>query len=70
MMSLVQGHGYQDMDNGFNWQYDNTRPDEFDNKCNDWKFKSLPNGHQLNCYPEISFTEKPEILLKVKDLIQ
>lgn len=69
-MTLIQGHGYQGMDNGFSWPYDNTRPDEFDNRCADWHFKRLPNGYQLDCYPEIVFTKKPEILLKVKDLIQ
>lgn len=69
-MALVRGHGYNGMDNGFNWEYDNTRPYEFDNKCENWNFEKIPNGYQLNCYPEIVLTQKPEILAKLKELTE
>lgn len=72
MMTLVRGHGYptSDIDNGFDWMHDNTRPDEFDHKCESWQFRRISNGFQLNCYPEIVLTQKPEILAKLKELIQ
>ena len=69
-MTLVRGHGYPDgTDSGFGWKYDNTHPDEYDKKCDDWKFREVANGYQLNCYPEMVLTQKPEILAKVKSFL-
>ena len=53
-MTLVRGHGYPttDIDNGFNWEYDNTHPYEYDTSCTDYEFYDIPNGKMLNCYPE------------------
>ena len=53
-ITLVRGHGYPDpsIDNGFDWEFDNTRPYEFDTKCANWEWREIDNGHQLNCYPE------------------
>ena len=68
---LIQGHGYPNAtyDNGFGWKYDNTRPYEFDRKCESWSFNKIENGWQLDCYPELVLTKKPEILKTVKLLI-
>lgn len=68
MMSLVRGHGYPDVliGNGFGWEHDNTHPYEYDTECESWKFIEVSNGWQLNCTPELSFYEKPEILYKMK----
>lgn len=68
---LVQGHGYPNatVDNGFGWKHDNTRPYEFDRECKDWFFNRIENGWQLNCYPELVLTKKPEILKTVKLLV-
>lgn len=65
-MTLVRGHGYpeSDIDNGFDWKFDNTRPDEFDNECLDWKFKQIDNGWMLNCYPENSLIPNNKELFK------
>ena len=69
-ITLVRGHGYPDgKENGFDWKDDNTRPDEFDNKCDNWHFRNVSNGYQLNCYPETILTQKPEILAKVKSFL-
>lgn len=68
MMTLIKGHGYQGYDNGFGYQYDNTRPYEFDNKCESWAFNKIPNGYQLNCYPENVLTTKPEIIKAMLEL--
>ena len=51
---LIRGHAYPspNIDNGFNWEHDNTRPYEFDTECIDWEFIEIYNGFMLNCYPE------------------
>ena len=51
-MTLIQGHGYKGIDNGFGWKYDNTRPYESDNQCKRLAWNYIYNGIQLNCYPE------------------
>ncbi|WP_255430734.1 N,N-dimethylformamidase beta subunit family domain-containing protein [Candidatus Nitrosopumilus sp. SW] len=53
-ITLVRGHGYPDssIDNGFDWEFDNTRPYEFDTECANWEFWEIDNGVMLNCYPE------------------
>lgn len=52
VMKLIKGHGYNHKDNGFDWQYDNTRPYEMDNTCKNLDWIKIPNGIQLNCFPE------------------
>jgi len=51
---LIKGHGYPEkgISNGFNWEFDNTHPFEYDTLCKDWKLIKIPNGIMLNCYPE------------------
>ena len=34
------------------WEYENTRPYEFDRDCENWEFREIPQGVQLLCYPE------------------
>ncbi|AFS81553.1 hypothetical protein NKOR_08480 [Candidatus Nitrosopumilus koreensis AR1] len=53
-ITLVKGHAYPDssIDNGFNWEFDNTRPYEYDTECANWEFYKIDNGVMLNCYPE------------------
>ena len=69
-MSLIRGHGYPEstITNGFNWEFDNTHPYEYDEKCSDWEFYRIPNGEMLNCYPEGIIHENFDILLKLKEL--
>ena len=69
-MSLIRGHGYPEstITNGFNWEFDNTHPYEYDEKCSDWEFYRIPNGEMLNCYPEGIIHENFNILLKLKEL--
>lgn len=69
-ITLIRGHGYpeSDIENGFNWENENTHPYEFDNKCEDWEFYQIQNGYMLNCYPE-QIIWKNELLLKtIKEL--
>jgi hypothetical protein len=66
-ISLVQGHGYQINGSGFSWKYDNTHPAEFDIRCENWKFQTIPNGIELNCYPEFLINHNREILKEIKE---
>ncbi len=69
-ISLIRGHGYPDanVDNGFDWEYDNTRPYEFDKECNDWEFYEILNGKMLNCYPEQKIWKDEKFLKTLKKL--
>lgn len=68
-ISLVKGHSYPDgTDNGFNWEFDNTRPYEFDKDCINWEFYRIDNGHMLNCYPENFITESWDLLKALKEI--
>ena len=69
-ISLIRGHGYPEaeIDNGFDWEFDNTRPYEFDKKCDDWEFYDIPNGKMLNCYPEQKIWKDEKILKVLKEL--
>lgn len=64
-ISLIKGHGYPEKNiiNGFEWEFDNTHPYEFDTTCDDWEFVEIDNGKMLNCYPEERIWHD-EILLK------
>jgi len=69
-ITLIRGHGYpnSEIQNGFDWENENTRPYEFDTECNDWEFYPISNGYMLNCYPE-QIIWKDELFLKaIKEL--
>jgi len=68
-ITLIRGHGYpeENISNGFDWEFDNTRPYEFDNKCENWQFYEIKNGIMLNCYPENVIYEDKEMLKTIKD---
>lgn len=66
-ITLVRGHGYQGVDNAFDWEFDNTHPDEFDIECKNWKFNKISNGIQLNCYPENVLYKEIELLKSIKE---
>lgn len=69
-ISLIRGHGYpeSEINNGFDWEFDNTRPYEFDKKCDDWEFYDIPNGKMLNCYPEQKIWKDEKFLKALKEL--
>jgi len=70
-ITLIRGHGYpsSDIENGFNWEYENTDPYEFDRDCLNWEFYDIPNGKMLNCYPEKIFSLNKEFLKEIKNLV-
>jgi hypothetical protein len=69
-ISLIKGHGYPESSiiNGFDWEFENTHPYEFDTKCNDWDFYTITNGVMLNCYPEQKIWNDELLLKKLKEI--
>ena len=56
-ITLIRGHGYPEpeIQNGFDWEFDNTHPYEFDSECLDVQVYPIENGWMTNCYPENLF---------------
>jgi hypothetical protein len=67
-ITLIRGHDYpeDEIDNGFDWEHENTHPYEFDSKCLDWNFYPITNGKMLNCYPEYLIIDDFEFLKAIK----
>jgi len=58
-ITLIRGHNYPEpeISNGFDWEFDNTHPYEYDTLCADMKFYQIENGWMTNCYPENFFLQ-------------
>ncbi len=56
-ITLIRGHNYPEPEilNGFDWEFDNTHPYEYDNRCADMEFYQIENGWMTTCYPENFF---------------
>ena len=58
--------------NGFDWEFDNTHPYEYDSVCASMDFYKITNGWMTNCYPENVFLRDTQqlvdILKAIKDL--
>ena len=73
-ITLIRGHDYPPEDpvtNGFDWEFDNTHPYEFDSNCLDMKMYKISNGFMTNCYPENVFLKDEQLfnfLKIIKDL--
>jgi len=72
-ITLIRGHNYPEPEitNGFDWEFDNTHPYEFDKICANMEFYKIENGWMTNCYPENVFLGNEQLfhLLKlIKDL--
>ena len=65
-ITLKRGHNFpeESITNGFDWEYDNTHPYEYDIQCSNWEFYEIVNGMMLNCYPEESLILENETFLK------
>ena len=69
-ITLIRGHNYPEshIQNGFDWEFDNTHPYEYDSKCESLNIYKIKNGWMTNCYPEYVFLKDNEqifYLLKV-----
>jgi len=73
-ITLIRGHNYPEPEitNGFDWEFDNTHPYEFDWKCLDMEFYKIENGWMTNCYPENIFVTSASgaSTLVLKSLLQ
>ena len=69
-ITLIRGHNYpeEEITNGFDWEFDNTHPYEYDNNCEQMVFYPIDNGYMSNCYPEKILPASPIIFQTLKDL--
>lgn len=68
-ITLIRGHSYpeKEISNGFDWEFENTDPYEYDRECKNWDFYDITNGKMLNCYPEQLIYEDPRLLKVLKE---
>jgi hypothetical protein len=71
-ITLIRGHNYPEPEitNGFDWEFDNTHPYEFDSECQSMKIYRIKNGHMTTCYPENVFLKNNEQTFKLLKLIK
>jgi hypothetical protein len=71
-ITLIRGHGYPEpqIKNGFDWEFDNTYPYEFDTVCANMEFYQIKNGWMTNCYPENLFFQDTEQLFSFLKMIK
>jgi len=71
-ITLIRGHNYpeQEITNGFDWQFDNTHPYEYDDICLGMEFYKTKDGWMTNCYPENLFASNTEQLFNILKLIK
>ena len=69
-ITLIRGHNYPEPEiiNGFDWEYENTHPYEYDDECENWEFHDIHNGKMLNCYPEHRIFQDELMLKTLKEL--
>ena len=71
-ITLIRGHGYPEPEivNGFDWEFENTHPYEFDSECRSMDIYRIKNGHMTTCYPENVFLKNNEQIFKLLKLIK
>ena len=71
-ITLIRGHNYpeKEITNGFDWQFDNTHPYEYDDICLGMEFYKTKDGWMTNCYPENLFLVDTEQLFNILKLIK
>jgi len=71
-ITLIRGHGYPEPEitNGFDWEFDNTHPYEFDSECQTIEIYKIKNGWMTTCYPENIFLKKSQQLVDLLKLIK
>ena len=74
-ITLIRGHNYPEPEikNGFDWEFENTHPYEYDTECLEMELYQIKNGWMANCYPENFFMGEYPVKLKnllnlIKDL--
>jgi len=71
-ITLIRGHNYPEPEiaNGFDWEFDNTHPYEFDSECAGMDIYKIKNGWMTNCYPENLFLKNTEQLYNLLKIIK
>jgi len=72
-ITLIRGHDYPPEDpvsNGFDWEFDNTHPYEYDSLCLDMEFYKIENGWMTTCYPENVFVTNTEQIFNIPKIIK
>jgi len=71
-ITLIRGHNYPEPEiiNGFDWEFDNTHPFEFDWECQSMEIYKIKNGWMTNCYPENLFLKDTQQLFELLKLIK
>ena len=66
-ISLVRGHSYPDKTIGNGFGYITSSKGEYDLKCQNYKWESMPNGIQPTCWPEFLIQSDRSVLQVIKD---
>jgi len=71
-ITLIRGHNYPEPEitNGFDWEFDNTHPYEYDSECKSMDIYKIKNGHMTTCYPENVFLKSSQQLVDLLKLIK
>nr|AIF11001.1 hypothetical protein [uncultured marine thaumarchaeote KM3_47_G11] len=71
-ITLIRGHDYPEpgISNGFDWEFDNTHPYEFDSECKSMDIYKIKNGWMTTCYPENVFLKNNDQIFKLLKLIK
>jgi len=71
-ITLKRGHNYPEPEitNGFDWEFENTHPYEYDSECQSMDIYKIKNGHMTTCYPENVFLKKSQQLFDLLKVIK
>ena len=71
-ITLIRGHNYPEPEitNGFDWEFDNTHPYEFDSMCQNMDIYKIKNGWMTTCYPENVFFQNTQQLFDLLKIIK
>jgi hypothetical protein len=71
-ITLIRGHNYPESEiaNGFDWEFDNTHPYEYDSECQILEIYKIKNGWMTTCYPENVFLKKSQQLFDLLKTIK
>jgi len=71
-ITLIRGHNYPEssISNGFDWEFDNTHPYEYDSLCLDMEIYQIENGLMTTCYPENLFLQNTQQLFNLLKFIK
>ena len=71
-ITLIRGHNYPEPEiiNGFDWEFDNTHPYEYDSLCLDMEIYQIENGLMTTCYPENLFLQNTQQLFNLLKFIK